>query len=157
MDANSRKSLEIAKSQTLIREEWIPHLENAAREAGTRIMEIHQQGAQAEFKNDGSPVTEADRAAEEVILSALNQMAPEIPVVSEENAESHHLDPPEIFFLVDPLDGTKEFLRQDGQGSFTVNIALIEKMEPVLGVIFAPALDRMFHGFKGGGLSLIHI
>ncbi len=151
MDANSRKSLEIEKNQTLIREEWIPHLENAAREAGTRIMEIHQQGAQAEFKNDGSPVTEADRAAEEVILSALNQMAPEIPVVSEENAESHHLDPPEIFFLVDPLDGTKEFLRPDGQGSFTVNIALIEKMEPVLGVIFAPALDRMFHGFKGGG------
>ena len=100
-------------------------------------MEIHQQGAQAEFKNDGSPVTEADRAAEEVILSALNQMAPEIPVVSEENAESHHLDPPEIFFLVDPLDGTKEFLKPDGQGSFTVNIALIEKMEPVLGVIFA--------------------
>ena len=50
-----------------------------------------------------------------------------------------------------PLDGTKEFLRPDGQGSFTVNIALIEKMEPVLGVIFAPALDRMFHGFKGGG------
>ena len=73
------------------------------------------------------------------------------PVVSEENAESHHLDPPENFFLVDPLDGTKEFLRPDGQGSFTVNIALIEKMEPVLGVIFAPALDRMFHGFKGGG------
>ena len=147
MDANSRKSFEIEKSQTLIREEWIPHLENAVRKAGTRIMEIHQQGAQAEFKTDGSPVTEADRAAEEVILSALNQMAPEIPVVSEENAESHHLEPPEIFFLVDPLDGTKEILRPDGQGSFTVNIALIEKMEPVLGVIFAPALD----------LSLIHI
>ena len=75
MDANSRKSLEIAKSQTLIREEWIPHLENAAREAGTRIMEIHQQGAQAEFKNDGSPVTEADRAAEEVITSSAARSA----------------------------------------------------------------------------------
>ena len=71
-------------------------------------------------------------------------------MVSEENAESHHLDLLK-FFLVDPLDGTKEFLKPDGQGSFTVNIALIEKMEPVLGVIFAPALDRMFHGFKGGG------
>ena len=151
MDAKSKKSIEIEKNKTLIREEWIPHLETAAREAGTRIMEIHQQGVQAEFKTDGSPVTEADRAAEEVILSALNQMAPEIPVVSEENAESHYLDPPEIFFLVDPLDGTKEFLRPDGQGSFTVNIALIEKMEPVLGVIFAPALERMFHGFKGVG------
>ena len=67
MDVNSRESLGIEKSQTLIREEWIPHLEAAAREAGTRIMEIHQQGAQAEFKNDGSPVTEADRAAERVI------------------------------------------------------------------------------------------
>ena len=116
--------MEIKNNQTLIREEWILHLETAAREAGTRIMEIHQKGAQAEFKNDGSPVTEADRAAEEVILSALNQMAPEIPVVSEENAESHHLDPSEIFFLVDPLDGTKEFLKPDGHGSFTVNIAV---------------------------------
>ena len=100
MDVNSRKSLEIKNNQTLIREEWIPHLETAAREAGTRIMEIHQKSAQAEFKTDGSPVTEADRAAEEVILTALNQMTPEIAVVSEENAESHHLDPPEFFFLV---------------------------------------------------------
>ena len=131
--------------------EWIPALESAARRAGEKIMKIHAEGVEAEFKKDGSPVTEADRMAEEEILEALSSTAPQVPVVSEENAASHRISPPDRFFLVDPLDGTKEFLKPDGQGSFTVNIALIEKEEPVLGIVYAPALDRMFYGFKGGG------
>lgn len=122
-----------------------------AREAGDKIMQVYARPAQSETKSDGSPVTEADAAAEVVILSALARIAPDIPVVSEENAESHSLAPPERFFLVDPLDGTKEFLKRDGTGAFTVNIALIEHGVPVMGVVFAPALNRMFCGADGLG------
>ncbi|NOD62901.1 MULTISPECIES: 3'(2'),5'-bisphosphate nucleotidase CysQ [unclassified Ruegeria] len=120
-----------------------------AREAGTKIMEVYQKPAEAEYKGDGSPVTEADAAAEAIILPALHAAAPDITVISEENAASHALTAPETFFLVDPLDGTKEFLKRDGKGSFTVNIALIEKGRPVFGVVYAPALDRMFVGIVG--------
>lgn len=122
-----------------------------ARDAGGKIMEIYSQPPEAEIKGDGSPVTAADAAAEAVILAALKTTAPEIPVVSEENADSHHLAAPERFFLVDPLDGTKEFLKRDGKGSFTVNIAVVEKGEPVMGIVYAPALDRMFFGARGIG------
>jgi len=116
------------------------------REAGSAIMAIHARGAVADTKGDGSPVTEADRAAEAIILKALAELAPGITVISEENATSHSLKAPNQFFLVDPLDGTKEFLKQDGKGSFTVNIALVENGTPVLGVVYAPALNRLFTG-----------
>lgn len=131
--------------------ELIDALIPVAREAGGKIMEIYNQPPVAQTKGDGSPVTAADNAAEAVILSALKAIAPQIPVVSEENAASHHLAAPERFFLVDPLDGTKEFLKRDGKGSFTVNIALVENGEPILGVVYAPALDRMFSGAAGLG------
>ena len=81
--------------------------------------------------HDGSPVTAADRAAEKIILEALAKKAPQIAVVSEENERSHGLAAPDRFFLVDPLDGTKEFLKKDEAGAFTVNIALIENGRPV--------------------------
>ena len=119
------------------------------RDAGARILEINEKPANADYKSDGSPVTEADAAAEAVILPALSDLAPDIAVISEENASSHSLTPPETFFLVDPLDGTKEFLKRDGKGSFTVNIALINKGKPVLGIVHAPALDRLFSGIAG--------
>ncbi|MBO9446674.1 3'(2'),5'-bisphosphate nucleotidase CysQ [Ruegeria sp. R14_0] len=120
-----------------------------AREAGAKIMEVYEKPAEAEFKGDGSPVTEADAAAEAIILPALHAAAPSVTVISEENAASHALAAPETFFLVDPLDGTKEFLKRDGKGSFTVNIALIDKGRPVFGIVYAPALDRMFVGVVG--------
>ena len=122
-------------------------------EAGGKIMEVYQKGADASYKADGSPVTEADQAAEAVILPALAQLAPEIPVVSEESADSHKLAATERFFLVDPLDGTKEFLKRDGKGSFTVNIGLIENGVPVAGLVYAPALDRLFAGAVGSGVT----
>ena len=131
--------------------DWIPALESAVRKAGEKIMKFHAEGLKAEYKKDGSPVTEADRMAEVEILEALELTAPEVPVISEENAASHQISTPERFFLVDPLDGTKEFLRPDGQGFFTVNIGLILREEPIFGMVYAPALDRMFYGFKGGG------
>ena len=119
--------------------------------AGDVIMEIHRRGAVARQKSDGSPVTEADEAAEAILLEALKDAAPTIPVVSEENAASHALDPRPAFFLVDPIDGTREFLRTDGNGAFTVNIGLVMDGRPVFGIVYAPALDRFFAGIVGSG------
>jgi len=122
-----------------------------AREAGAAIMEIYQQNIEVETKGDGSPVTIADKAAEAIILPALNQLDSSITIISEENSAGHLLAAPEQFFIVDPLDGTKEFLKKDSLGSFTVNIALVENNEPVLGVVYAPALDRLFYGSSNLG------
>lgn len=114
-------------------------------------MAVYAKGFSAQTKQDGSPVTEADKAAEAIILDALARLAPDITVISEENPASHMVEAPETFFLVDPLDGTKEFLKNDGKGAFTVNIALIQNRMPVMGIVFAPALGRMFTGCKGIG------
>ncbi|MFQ3334654.1 MAG: 3'(2'), 5'-bisphosphate nucleotidase, partial [Woeseiaceae bacterium] len=97
-----------------------------------------------DFKEDGSPLTLADKAAEHIILKKLNEIIPEILIISEEDSSSHNLKATDQFFLIDPLDGTKEFLKKDGLGSFTVNIGLIENGIPTLGVVYAPALHRMF-------------
>ena len=128
-------------------------LEPIVRSAGAKIMEIHDEDPDADFKSDGSPVTEADRAAEAIILPALAQLAPDIVVISEENDTSHSLKAPHRYFLVDPLDGTKEFLKRDGKGNFTVNIALIENRVPIMGIVYAPALDRLFVGIDGKGAT----
>ena len=120
-------------------------------EAGRLVMKIHERGVVSRVKPDGSPVSEADEAAEAVLLEALRAVAPDIPVISEENAASHTMAPPSRFFLVDPIDGTREFLRTDGNGAFTVNIGLIEDGRPVLGIVYAPARGRYFSGIVGQG------
>lgn len=122
-----------------------------AIKAGAAILEFYGTDAGVVEKGDGSPVTAADKAAEKIILDGLKTTIPEITIISEENAESHSLKAPDVFCLVDPLDGTKEFLRQDGKGSFTVNIAIIEHGIPIYGVVFAPALGRLFIGGAGCG------
>ena len=119
--------------------------------AGKIIMEIYQGEITKEIKTDGSPVTDADKAAEKIILRELNRLVPEILVVSEEAPESHSKVSKEKFFLVDPLDGTKEFLKKDGKGSFTVNIGLIENYIPIMGIVYAPALGRLFFGAQTFG------
>lgn len=124
-----------------------------ARSAGQAIMKIYRDGMDINHKQDGSPVTLADKRAEEIILAGLRAHTPDIAVISEENAASHSLSPPQRYFLVDPLDGTREFIRADGKGSFTVNIALIENGTPILGIVFAPALNRMFTGIVGVGAN----
>lgn len=98
-------------------------------------------------KPDQSPVTAADEQAEELILRELLELAPDTPVIAEESASRGNVPgvAPETFFLVDPLDGTREFL--DRNGEFTVNIALIEQRQPVAGVVFAPAARRLFYGW----------
>ncbi|HYD30911.1 MAG TPA: 3'(2'),5'-bisphosphate nucleotidase CysQ [Azospirillaceae bacterium] len=121
-----------------------------AREAGAVILRYYNDTMSVETKADGSPVTQADQAAEHVILPALHHLAPGVPVVAEEAVAAGHV--PDIsggrFWLVDPLDGTKEFIKRNGE--FTVNIALIENGVPVLGVVYAPALGELYAGAGPG-------
>lgn len=122
----------------------------AAREAGAAILEIVDRGFEIESKSDLSPVTEADRAAELVILAALARAAPTIPVVAEEEVAAGRIPTiGDTFFLVDPLDGTKEFVR--GGDDYTVNIGLIEGARPLLGAVFAPARGVIYAGLVGEG------
>src|SRR3982751_2434197 len=128
-------------------------MSEAAREAGHAINQIVRRGFEVEAKRDSSPVTEADRAAELIILAALARAAPGVPVIAEEEvAEGRIPAHDDIYFLVDPLDGTKEFVR--GGDDYTVNIGLIEQGVPKLGIVFAPATARMHGGCAGAGAWL---
>ncbi len=126
-------------------ESLLERLMVAALAAGKDIMAVHSAGPHVTYKNDCSPVTEADQRAEETILACLAQDFPAIPVVAEEAAAAGRVpDAGNEFFLVDPLDGTKEFI--GGKQDFTVNIALIRNGAPVAGVVYAPALGVMWTG-----------
>ena len=116
-----------------------------ALDAGAAIMRIYQQGARVRLKADASPVSDADEAAEAIILAGLARAMPGVPVVAEESvAKGQTPAAGEVFVLVDPLDGTREFL--DRNGEFTVNIALIAHGAPVAGAVYAPALGRLWTG-----------
>jgi 3'(2'), 5'-bisphosphate nucleotidase len=124
-------------------------LRNLALEAGAAIMAVYDAGpVAAAAKADLSPVTEADLAADRIIVEGLRAAFPAIPVVTEERPETHGANAG-AHFLVDPLDGTKEFVQR--RGEFTVNIALIENGVPVAGVVHAPALGRLWRTVAGGG------
>jgi 3'(2'),5'-bisphosphate nucleotidase len=123
---------------------------SAAVEAGRAECEIYAGAFKVHHKEDSSPVTAADHAAEAIILEHLARVAPGIPVVAEESVAAGRI--PRVgreFILVDPLDGTKEFIAR--RGDFTVNIALIRDGAPVLGVVFAPANSQLFVGNVEGG------
>jgi 3'(2'), 5'-bisphosphate nucleotidase len=125
-------------------------LAEAAREAGEAIRTIVERGFDIESKHDSSPVTEADRAAELVILAALARAAPVVPVIAEEEVAAARIPAhDDTYFLVDPLDGTKEFVR--GGTDYTVNIGLIENGAPKLGVVLSPATGRVHAGCHGQG------
>ena len=125
----------------------------AAREAGDAILEIVSRGFDVEHKQDSSPVTEADRAAELIILAALARAAPGVPVIAEEEVAAGRIPAHgDTYFLVDPLDGTKEFVR--GGDDYTVNIGLIVDGVPHLGAVFAPATERLHAGLVGEGAWL---
>ncbi len=116
-----------------------------AREAGRAIMEIYASAFVVRGKEDESPVTDADLAAEAVIVKALAQLTPDIPIVAEEQMSTGHAPAlKRSFWLIDPLDGTREFVKRNGE--FTVNIGLIYDSLPVLGIVYAPAIDRLFAG-----------
>lgn len=119
-----------------------------ALEAGAAIMAVHAQAdISAQAKADASPVTEADLAADAIICAGLARAFPGLPVVTEEQTQSQ-IAQSGRFILVDPLDGTREFLRRNGE--FTVNIALIEAGVPLRGVVYAPALGRLFYTLADG-------
>jgi len=125
----------------------------AAREAGEAILEIVRRGYDVEHKQDSSPVTEADRAAELIILAALAKAAPGVPVIAEEEVAAGRIPAHgDTYFLVDPLDGTKEFVR--GGDDYTVNIGLILDGVPHLGAVYAPATGRLHGGLVGEGAWL---
>lgn len=135
------------------RDRLLDQLADAAREAGEAILAIVRRGFDIEAKSDRSPVTEADRAAELIILAALARAAPGVPVIAEEEVAAGRIPAHgRSFFLVDPLDGTKEFVR--GGDDYTVNIALVDGLAPSLGVVFAPATGRLHAGIAGGGAWL---
>lgn len=128
----------------------VDDLAEAAREAGEAILAVVRRGFDVEAKRDSSPVTEADRAAELLILAALARAAPGVPVIAEEEVAAGRIPAHgDTYFLVDPLDGTKEFVR--GGDDYTVNIGLIADGVPRLGVVFAPATGRLHGGCVGEG------
>lgn len=130
-----------------------PHLQTLVRiveAAGEVVMRHYEAGCDARMKSDRSPVTDADEEAERLILKELALAFPSVPVVAEEEAAAGRIS--EVgsrFFLVDPVDGTKEFLKRGGE--FTVNIGEILDGEPVSGVVLAPAIGRLFAGSVGEG------
>ncbi len=131
----------------------IEKIKSIAKAAGNKILAVYNSDFSVSFKEDQSPLTEADSLAHEIICTALSMIAPDIPIVSEESRAQ------EItnrlcwtrYWLVDPLDGTKEFVSRNGE--FTVNIALIEQGVPVLGVVYAPVLDLLYWGSDVGAFK----
>ena len=129
-------------------------LKDTARRAGDAILEVYGTEFEVDVKEDKSPLTEADRRANDVIVAALEERYPEIPVISEETRTLPFEERKDWdrFWLVDPLDGTKEFIKRNGE--FTVNIALVENGVPVAGVVFQPAVDRLYWAARGQGAWL---
>ncbi|HWE84884.1 MAG TPA: 3'(2'),5'-bisphosphate nucleotidase CysQ [Terracidiphilus sp.] len=132
----------------------LPSVVEIAHRAGEAIMAIYAEpDPPVKYKKDDSPLTQADLASHHIICDGLAALSPRIPVLSEESAEI----PYEVrrawpsFWLVDPLDGTKAFLRRDGE--FTVNIALMRNGSPVLGVVYAPAIGKTYFAAEGAGAS----
>jgi 3'(2'), 5'-bisphosphate nucleotidase len=122
-----------------------------AKEAGTAILSVYDGEIEVELKDDNSPLTAADKASHEVIIAGLQKHFPEIPILSEEGADIPYEKRKDWsrFWCVDPLDGTKEFIKRNGE--FTVNIALIEAGRPVAGVVYVPVQDKMYFGAVGTG------
>jgi len=130
----------------------LDHVKIIAEEAGQAILQIYQQDDfEIKIKSDHSPLTQADLASHNIITKALKKHTPEIPILSEEGEQLK--GDIKTFWCVDPLDGTKEFIKSNGE--FTVNIALIEHHQPVLGVIHIPVANETFIGMKGDGAKKI--
>ncbi|QOR37442.1 3'(2'),5'-bisphosphate nucleotidase CysQ [Billgrantia diversa] len=135
---------------TMNRAELLDAVERIAREAGDAIMQTYARDFSVEEKEDKSPLTEADKAAHDVIVAGLKALPEAITILSEEDIDAFPgADAQGRYWLVDPLDGTKEFIKRNDE--FTVNIALIEHGKPVLGVVVAPALDTAYLAAQGVG------
>jgi 3'(2'), 5'-bisphosphate nucleotidase len=124
---------------------------NIARDAGTAILAIYEAGFNIEEKEDKSPLTDADLASHNLIIKRLSELTPDIPILSEESAKLPFEERAswETYWLVDPLDGTREFIKRNGE--FTVNIALIHQHKSIIGVINVPVLDVDYFAWENGG------
>lgn len=122
-----------------------------ARDAGQAILKIYDAGFDIEEKEDKSPLTDADLASHNLIVQRLGELTPDIPILSEESAKLPFEERAgwETYWLVDPLDGTREFIKRNGE--FTVNIALIHQHRSIIGVINVPVLDVDYYAWQGGG------
>lgn len=131
--------------------EWLQPVTRLAIEAGKCILEIYERGFNVEHKDDATPLTEADLAAHCVIEEGLRALTPDIPVMTEESAKCSFDERAQWkrYWLVDPLDGTREFIKRNGE--FSVNIALIDDHESVLGVVYAPVLGNVYYACRGSG------
>lgn len=129
----------------------LPDVIRIADEASAKVLHIYQSDFKVSYKEDESPITAADVASHEMIVEGLRNISQDIPILSEEGAQAPWNERKRWrrFWLVDPIDGTKEFTQRTGE--FTVNIALIEEGEPVMGVVTAPALQEAFWGVSGEG------
>ncbi len=123
--------------------------------AGAAILAVNRTAMRVEGKADGSPVTEADLAADRIIAEGLARIAPRVPALSEERADLAELPYSGSFFLIDPLDGTKEFVA--GRDEFTVNLALVTNGTPLLGIVGAPALGLVWRGLVGRGAERLRL
>ena len=120
-------------------------LQQTVIDASHAIMEVYKKDSfQLDIKSDGSPVTEADNNANDIIVKALQEITPQIPIISEETYKKEDKNPISSYWLVDPLDGTREFINKSDE--FTVNIALIENSIPVFGIVAAPATGKIWSG-----------
>lgn len=129
----------------------IPEINNIAREAASRILEVYESDFAIEHKDDKSPLTAADMASHKTICSKLAELTPDIPVLSEESAQLPFTTRQkwQKYWLVDPLDGTREFIKRNGE--FTINIALIENHRPVLGVVHVPVTGATYFACDNNG------
>jgi 3'(2'), 5'-bisphosphate nucleotidase len=134
-----------------IPDHWLDEVAAIAVAAGQRILEIYQRPFEVQHKEDGSPLTEADRVAHALIIAGLSRLAPGLPVLSEESASVDYRERSgwARYWLVDPLDGTREFVKRNGE--FTVNIALIDEIQPVLGVVHVPVTGVTYLGLRSAG------
>ncbi len=131
----------------------VKDINNIAIQAGEAILEIYNASGDIEYskKDDNSPLTKADGAANTVICAGLEALEVVYPILSEENKEIPYSERVDFdrFWVVDPLDGTKEFIKRNGE--FTVNIALVENGRPILGVVYTPVTKELFYGVQGSG------
>jgi 3'(2'), 5'-bisphosphate nucleotidase len=133
----------------------VPEVERLVAAASTAILEVYASAHDVEYKADDSPITRADRAAHEILSEGLRRIDASIPVLSEESAEGHAASVRHgwrEFWLVDPLDGTREFISRNGE--FTVNVALVSHHRPVLGIVAAPVLETVYTGIVGAGAEV---
>jgi 3'(2'), 5'-bisphosphate nucleotidase len=137
-------------------QELVEPLVSLAREAGDAILEVYATDFEVQEKNDESPLTKADLASHRIITAGLERLTPGIPIISEESGLPAFEERGEWqrYWLIDPLDGTKEFVKRNGE--FTVNIALIDEHRPVLGIVHVPVQGKTYTGCQGQGAAVRH-